>query len=101
MRLTIVLTAFFLFLRQVPEMSKDMTSQRTRGRLLQPQHRNEHASDHFKRGGQLCGIVKYEKSSPLAFFNECFHYSSISGYTLLPSQGSHYLDQKSSFDRLT
>ena len=48
-------------------------------------------------GGQLCGIVNYDKSSPLAFFNECFHYSSISGYTLFPSQGSHYIDHKPPF----
>ena len=27
-----------------------------------------HALNHFKCGGQLCGIVNYEKSSPLSFF---------------------------------
>jgi len=29
-------------------------------------------------------------------FNEWFPYSSISGYTLFPSQGSHYIDHESS-----
>jgi nitrite reductase/ring-hydroxylating ferredoxin subunit len=47
--------------------------------------------------GQLCGIVVYEKNSAFAFFNECSHYSSNSGYTLFPSQGSQYIAHKSSF----
>ena len=48
-------------------------------------------------GGQLCGIVNYDKNGPFASFNECFHYFSISGYTLFPSKGSHYIDHKPSF----
>ena len=59
------------------------------------QQESRHANDHFNRVGQLCGIVNYEKSSPSTFFNEWFLYYAISGYTLFPSQGFHYIDHKS------
>ena len=51
----------------------------------------------FECGGWVYGIINHDKSSPLTFFNEGFHYSSLSGYTLFPSQGSHYIDHKPSF----
>lgn len=48
-------------------------------------------------GGRLCAIVNYEQSSPLTFFYEGFHYSSLHGYSFFPSQGSLYIAHKPSF----
>ena len=46
-------------------------------------------------GGRLCGMIHtYDRGTPSPSSNEQFGYFSLSGYTLFPSQGFHYIDYK-------